>query len=122
MLIVNKTLNEVGFICEDYNGFTDEREEEVSKQLKTLQKSHNDEMTKHNMKPVKGNFRLKVHVSTSGSFNLILELYYNAMKQVDDGRPGMALELGMNFFANGNPILNVNIRTYNFSNRYIFAN
>ena len=45
-------------------------------------------MTKHNMKPVK-------------------ELYYNAMKQVDDGRPGMALELGMNFFSDGNPALNV---------------
>ena len=31
MLIVNKTVNEVGFICEDYNGFTDEKEEEVAK-------------------------------------------------------------------------------------------
>ena len=31
MLIVNKTLSEVGFICEDYNGFTDEKEEEVAK-------------------------------------------------------------------------------------------
>ena len=56
--------------------------------LTTLRKSHNEEMTKHNMKPVK-------------------ELYYNAMKQVDDGRPGMALELGMNFFSDGNPALNV---------------
>ena len=104
MLIVNKTLNEVGFICEDYNGFTDEKEEEVAKQLKTLQKSHNDEMTKHNIKPVKGLFLLSYFLSNELQY---LELYYNAMKQVDDGRPGMALELGMNFFANGNPILNV---------------
>ena len=37
----------------------------------------------------------------------VKELYYNAMKQVDDGRPGMALELGMNFFSDGNPALNV---------------
>ena len=29
------------------------------------------------------------------------------MKQVDDGRPGMALELGVNIFADGNPVLNV---------------
>ena len=36
-----------------------------------------------------------------------LDLYYNAMKQVDDGRPGMALELGVNIFADGNPVLNV---------------
>ena len=88
MLIVNKTISEVGFICEDYNGFTDEKEEEVAKLLQTLKKSHNEEMKKHNMKPVK-------------------ELYYNAMKQVDDGRPGMALELGQNFFADGNPALHV---------------
>ena len=54
MLIVNKTVNEVGFICEDYNGFTDEKEEEVAKLLKTLKKSHNEEMTKHNIKPIKG--------------------------------------------------------------------
>ena len=50
-------------------------------------------MTKHNMKPVK-------------------ELYYNAMKQVDDGRPGMALELGMNFFSDGNPALNVSFISF----------
>ena len=31
MLIVNKTLSEVGFICDDYNGFTDDKEEEVAK-------------------------------------------------------------------------------------------
>ena len=88
MLIVNKTLSEVGFICDDYNGFTDDKEEEVAKLLGVLKKSHNDEMAKHNMKPIK-------------------ELYYNAMKQVDDGRPGMALELGMNFFSDGNSALNV---------------
>ena len=29
------------------------------------------------------------------------------MKQVDDGRPGMAFELGVNIFADGNPVLNV---------------
>ena len=56
MLIVNKTVNEVGFICEDYNGFTDDKEEEVSKLLKTLKKSHNEEMTKHNIKPIKGSY------------------------------------------------------------------
>ena len=90
-------MTEVGFICQDYNGFTDEKEEEVSKMLSVLKKSHNDEMAKHNVKPIK-------------------ELYYNAMKQVDDGRPGMALELGLNFFADGNPALHVSLaKTSNHS-------
>ena len=88
MLIVNKTMSEVGFICDDYNGFTDDKEEEVSKLLDVVKKSHNDELAKHNMKPIK-------------------DLYYSAMKQVDDGRPGMALELGMNMFSDGNPAMNV---------------
>ena len=36
MLIVNKTMNEVGFIIEDYNGFTEHKEEELAKLLKNL--------------------------------------------------------------------------------------
>ena len=62
MLIVNKTVNEVGFICEDYNGFTDEKEEEVAKLLKTLKKSHNEEMTKHNIKPIKGIYKAIIYI------------------------------------------------------------
>jgi len=68
MLIVNKTVNEVGFICEDYNGFTDEKEEEVAKLLKTLKKSHNEEMTKHNIKPIKGmHITIKLFINISRS-------------------------------------------------------
>ena len=33
------------------------------------------------------------------------DLYYEAMKLCDDNKPGMALELGMNMFADGNPAL-----------------
>ena len=36
MLIVNKTMNEVGFIIDDYNGFTEHKEEELAKLLKNL--------------------------------------------------------------------------------------
>ena len=40
MLIVNKTMNEVGFVIDDYNGFTDVKEEELSKLLKALKVTH----------------------------------------------------------------------------------
>ena len=36
MLIVNKTMNEVGFVIDNYNGFTDLKEEELAKLLKSL--------------------------------------------------------------------------------------
>ena len=48
-------------------------------------------MTKFHMKPLK-------------------ELYYEAMKECDDDKPGMALELGMNMFADGNPALSDLVR------------
>ena len=122
MLIVNKTMNEVGFIIEDYNGFTEHKEEELAKLLKNLkvtllfifnfhfsifQTAHNEEMSKHHMKPVK-------------------ELYYEAMKKCDEDKPGMALELGMNMFADGNPILSDLVRqllisAYTRCDRDLFA-
>ena len=54
------------------------------------------------------------------------EIYYEAMKECDDDSPGMALELGLNFFADGNPVLSDLIRqllisAYTRSNRDLFA-
>lgn len=107
MLIVNKTINEVGFIIDDYNGMTDTKEEDLLKFLKNMKTAHNDEMAKFHMKPLK-------------------EIYYEAMKECDDDSPGMALELGLNFFADGNPVLSDLIRqllisAYTRSNRDLFA-
>ena len=64
-------------------------------------------MGKHHMKPVK-------------------ELYYEAMKKCDEDKPGMALELGMNMFADGNPILSDLVRqllisAYTRCDRDLFA-
>ena len=36
MLIVNKRMNEVGFVIEGYNGFTEAKEEELAKMIKNL--------------------------------------------------------------------------------------
>ena len=46
MLIVNKTMNEVGFIIEDYNGFTEHKEEELAKLLKNLKVTLNLTLTR----------------------------------------------------------------------------
>ena len=145
MLIVNKTMNEVGFVIDDYNGFTDVKEEELSKLLKALKvthlapifipfspnltqfasffhpfspifyspitlklkTAHNEEMVKFHMKPLK-------------------ELYYEGMKESDDDRPGMALELGLNMFADGNPSMSDLVRqllisAYTRCDRDLFA-
>jgi len=86
MLIVNKTANEVGFVIDDYNGFTEEKEQELVNMLKTLKNSHNQGLIEMHLKPIK-------------------ELYYQAMKECDAGNPGMALEVGLSLFADGSPCL-----------------
>lgn len=56
----------------------------------------------------------------------VKELYYEAMKKCDEDKPGMALELGMNIFADGNPILSDLVRqllisAYTRCDRDLFA-
>ena len=54
------------------------------------------------------------------------ELYYEGMKESDDDRPGMALELGLNMFADGNPSMSDLVRqllisAYTRCDRDLFA-